>query len=213
MIIYTFNKAVRDDVTASLRLHQDDPRMAGGFKVKVARDEIPAALAVVVGIWPSEPDGTYKIALSDVGGALVWRAYAIAEIGAGRGRLAAVDEYAKRLGVVHLDKAFAYICDQMRGRRIRPCRDVDHDCWAEATRWVTCDGHTVEPRRRWARSAWRGRASAHEAFVAARLAVPGRSTWNPQAAMLFVTPRPEPQPASTMLTQAEDTALARLAVF
>ena len=88
MIIYTFKEAVRDDVTASLRLHQDDPRMAGGFKVKVARDEIPAALAVVGGIWPSEPDGTYKIALSDVGGALVWRAHAIAEIGAGRGRLA-----------------------------------------------------------------------------------------------------------------------------
>jgi hypothetical protein len=31
--------------------------------------------------------------------------------------------------------------------------------------------------------------------------------------MLFVTPRPEPQPASTTLTQEEDTALARLAVF
>lgn len=153
MIIYPLTKAVRDDVTASLRLHQDDPRVAGGFKVK--RDEIPAALAVVVGIWPSEPDGTYKIALSDVSGALVWRAYAIAEIGAGRGRLAAVDEYAKRLGVVHLDEAFAYICDQMRGRRIRPCRGADHDCWADATRWVTCDGHTVEPRRRWARSAAR----------------------------------------------------------
>jgi hypothetical protein len=213
MIIYTLTKAVRDDVVAALRLHQDDPRMAGGFTVKVTRNEIPAALAGTIEVWPAEPNGTYKVALPDVAGALVWRAYAIAEIGAGRGGLAAVDEYAKRLGVVHLDEAFAYICDQMRGRGIRPCSDADHDSWTEATRWVTCDGHTDEPRKRWARSAWRGRAHAHETYAAAGLVVPGRNTWHPLATLLFVTPRPEPVFVSTALTPEEDAALARLPVF
>lgn len=152
MIIYNLTKEVRDDVIAALRLHQDDPRLAGGFTVKVTRNEIPAALADTIEVWPPALDGTYKIALSDVAGALVWRAYAIAEIAAGRGRLAAVDDYVKRLGIVHPAEAFAYICDQMRGRGIRPCRDADHDCWTEATRWLKCDGHTDEPRKRWTRA-------------------------------------------------------------
>ncbi|SDG59782.1 hypothetical protein SAMN05216338_1001857 [Bradyrhizobium sp. Rc2d] len=213
MIIYTITKAVRDNVTAVLRLHHDDPRMAGGFKVKVRRDELPGSLAAVVDAWPAEQDGTYKIALSEVAGALVWRAYAIAEIAAGRGKLAAVDEYGKRLGVAHFDTAFAYVCDQMRGHGIRPCSDADRDCWSEATHWVTRDGYTVEPRGRWARSTWARRAIAHEAFAAAGLARPGRNTWHPEATMLFVAPRPERQPASTTLTEEEDAALASLAVF
>lgn len=211
MIVFSVNKAMRDCIVAALRIHHDDHRMLGGLTAKIKREEIPAALAGLFDIWPADQDGAYRVALSDVGGTLVWRAYAIAEIAAGRGTLATLDKHSKRFGVVRFDPAFAYICDQMRGRGVRPCSDADRDCWADTTSWVVNDGFAGEPRKRWARSTWARRANTHEAYAVAGLAKRGCSTWYPEATLLFVTPRPEPALVHAVLSPEDDAAMANLA--
>ena len=72
---------------------------------------------------------------------------------------------------------------------------------------VVADGDIAEPRKRWASSAWRGRAVAHQALAAAGLAFAGRSTWKPQATLLFSTPKP----MAPALSVADEEALASFA--
>jgi hypothetical protein len=212
MNICSISKSTLECVIAALRVHQDDPRMVGGLPAKVKREEMPASLAHLCEVWPADADGTYRIALSDVSVALVWRAYAIAEIVAGRGRLATLDEHSKALGIPNFDPAFDYVCDQMRGRGVRPCSDAYRDSWTDVTDWVVNDGCADEPRERWARSAWARRANAHEAYVAAGLAKRGRTIWCPEATLLFVTPRSEAALAHPALAVEDEAALANLAV-
>ena len=69
------------------------------------------------------------------------------------------------------------------------------------------DGVMDESRKRWARSAWRQRAKAHEAFAAAGLAIRGRSTWNPKATCLFE--EPDPIVPAPKLAPIDDDALTR----
>ena len=121
MNICSMNKSTLERVIAALRVHHDDPRMGGGLAAKIKREEMPASLAGLFGVWPADEDGIYRIPLTDNGLALVWRAYAIAEIAAGRGRLASLDKHSECLGIVNFDPAFVYVCDQMRGRGVRPC--------------------------------------------------------------------------------------------
>ncbi|MBP1294130.1 MULTISPECIES: hypothetical protein [Bradyrhizobium] len=212
MNICSMNKATLERVIAALRVHHNDPRMGGGLAAKIKREEMPASLAGLFEVWPADEDGTYRLAVTDNGLALVWRAYAIAEIAAGRGRLASLDKHSECLGIVNFDPAFDYVCDQMRGRGVRPCSDACRQSWTDVTDWVVNDGVADEPRKRWAQSAWARRASAHRAYVAAGLARRGCDIWHPEATLLFVTPRPRATPVHETLSNEDEAALANLSV-
>ncbi|MGJ4932251.1 hypothetical protein ACQR1I_35475 [Bradyrhizobium sp. HKCCYLS2038] len=209
MITFSMDKSVRDSIVAALRFHHDDPRLFGRLTGAIRREEMPSWLAILCEVSPAERDGTYRFAITDAGGALVWRAYAIAEITAGRGRLATLRAHSTSLGIKSFEPAFDYICRQMQGRGVRPCRDGRHNCWSDVTDWVVNDGAAEEPRKRWARSTWGRRARAHEAYIAAGLANGGTNVWRPEATLLFVTPRAEPTPKT--LSPADDAFLASLA--
>jgi hypothetical protein len=205
MIIYTVTKAVRDAIVAALIAHAEDPRMGGALR-RVSRQDSPAVLAGIISAWPAEADGRFRIALPDVPGTLVWRAYVIAEITAGRGRLSVVDEYAAKFGIDHPKPAFEYVCSKMRGRGVRPCASAKHDSWATTTLWIMQLSH---PRKLMTPTSWRARAVAHEKYAEAGLTLPVGNIWYPKATILFVTPKPvKPQPT---LTPADDAAIAELA--
>lgn len=213
MNICSMNKSTLERVIAALRVRHDDPRMGGGLVGKIKRDEMPAALASLFDVWPADEDGTFRLALTDNGLALVWRAYAIEEIAAGRGRLTTLDEHSERLRITHFDPAFDYVCDQMRGRGVRPCSEAYRYSWTNVTDWVVKDGSADEPRKRWAKSSWARRAKAHRAYVAAGLARPGCDIWHPEATLLFVTPRPEATLVHETLSKEDEAALANFSLL
>jgi hypothetical protein len=209
MIIYTLSAETKAAIIVALVNHGADPRMSGALD-RVPREETPLALSGIITAWPTDANGMFRISLSDVAGALVWRAYVIAEIAAGRGRMFDIVSYADRVGV-ETSPAYDYVKAQMKGRGVRPVgeNDAGRRFWSDSVLWVFADGDVAEPRKRWASSAWRGRAVAHETLAAAGLAVAGRSTWRPQATLLFATPKlVKPAPA---LAPADEAALAELA--
>lgn len=209
MIIFNLTSQAKTRIATAIRTIDGDEPLLSGAIGRRAKTDAPIILAGVIDVWPADSDGIHRVALSDAAGAVVWRAFAVTEITAGRGRLKAVDEYTALFGIRHPEPAYEYVCAQMKGRGIRPCSDVDHDDWAEATRWVVADGGTRDPRRSWAKSAWRGRAVAHEAYAQAGLTLPMLGTWDPRPSILFVTPSLEPVRPSMSLE--DDAALADLA--
>lgn len=208
MITYKVTAETKSALVAALAARGDDPRMSGALG-RVAREEATPFLAGFISVWPAEANGSHRIALSDVAATLVWRAYAIAEIAAGRGRLADLADYQVSLGVDETQPAFDYVCHQMKGSGIRPCATADHDGWTAATEWVVRDGDLPDPRTRWVRDAFYSRYATYRRYAALGLAMPGQDSQRPKATLLFVTPKPtKPQPT---LTSAEDAAIAELA--
>ncbi|HEX7883583.1 MAG TPA: hypothetical protein VF499_12695 [Afipia sp.] len=207
MIVYTVTEAVRDAIVAALNAHAEHPSLFGALG-RITREDNPKVLAGFISIWAADADGKYRIARSDVGGALIWRAHAIAEIAAGRGRLADLADYKAVLGIDETQPAFDYVCHQMKRRCIRPCATADHDSWTAATEWVVRDGDVPDPRTRWVRDALYSRQAAYRSYAAAGLAMPGQDSQRPGATLLFVTPKPTHKlPPKPRLTAAEDDAI------
>jgi hypothetical protein len=208
MILFTTNAETKDSMVAALAAHGTD-RLAVAGLGRVRREDSALATGAVIAAWPADDDGSYRIALNDPAAMIAWRAFILAEIAAGRGeRTKHRAGYCAALGI-QTEPAYEYACAAAKGYGVRPCADADHDSWSNATEWVVASGGAADPRKRWARSSWRGRANAHEALAAAGLALPVRNTWSPIATCLFSQPkRVVPTP---VLTLAEDDAIASLA--
>ena len=208
MILFTMNAATTEATMAALAAHGAD-RLAVVGLGRITRDDSAPATGGLMKVWTPDDDGLYRVALNDNAGLIAWRSFIIAEIAAGRGlRDKHLAGYRAALRV-ETEPAYHYVCAAAKGYGVRPCADADHDSWSNATEWVVESGDMTDPRKRWARSSWRGRANAHEALAAAGLALPGRSTWSPVATCLFSQPKPH-LPAPT-LSSAEDAAIASLA--
>jgi hypothetical protein len=99
-----------------------------------------------------------------------------------------------------------YVVDVLKGTGMRPLVGLH---WSDSMMWIACDGNVAEPRKRWARSAWRGRAKAHETLAEIGLAVAGQPTWKPLATALFDAPISVAPPP--ILAPVDEAAIARLA--
>jgi hypothetical protein len=210
MIVYTVNAETKAEIIGALSAHGTDPRMSGALG-RVKREDSPLAIAGIVEAWPADADGRYRISLSYTAGTLVWRAYAIAYIarGGNHGRLGSIRWFEDVLGVA-TEPAYEYVCHQVKGRGVRPCANASRMSWSSATKWVVEDGDIPEPRRRWARSTWRGRAVAHDTYREIGLALtPNRGAWSPCATLLFHTPKSTP--VQPMLSPADEAALMKFA--
>jgi hypothetical protein len=176
-------------------VHGTDARLSGALG-RVLREDSPLAVGGIICAWPAESDGRFRIALSDVAGNIVWRAFAIAEIATGRGRLSAVDEYAARFA-----------------SGVSPCVDANRDSWTRATEWILRDGipdackRWPDPHKR--RAHCHQLAKAHERYAAAGLAMPDQDLWRPRATLLFLTPKPVE--TQQTLAPADEEALTWLA--
>lgn len=208
MINYVMNSKTKAAVVAALAEHGTDRLTMLGLG-RIRREDCALATATVLSAWPADADGMYRVALSDTAALIVWRAYILAEIAAGRGRRADLDGYCARLGV-RTEPAYEYVVAAVRGCgiRIRPCADADHDSWSAGVEWVVENGGLPDPRKTWASSAWSQRARAHRALAEVGLALPGRRTWDPASTCLF--DQPERAIATPTLTPAESDALADL---
>jgi hypothetical protein len=208
MISFRTGASTRDALATALRSYQDDPRLRAGLK-GLTRDEAPVILSHVVAVWPAEADGSFRLAFSDNGGEVVWRAFCLAEIAAGRGLRQNSGSYEKSLGVT-LEPAFEAVCALTHGLSIRPCLDKHHKHWSQGTAWIYADRDMPDPKRKkFASTAWRQRARAHEIYAGMGLAVAGRGIWNPQATILFDRPtRTKPPPVFDLSDEAAISALA-----
>lgn len=205
MIVYTVNAETKGAMAAALAAHGTDRLTLAGLG-RVARDDSALATGAIVVVWPADADGLCRIALNDTAGMIVWRVYMLAEIAAGRGKRRNIGRYCDALGV-EVRTAHTYVVAAVKGTGMRP---VAGDTWADNTMWVACDGDGVaDPRKRWARSAWRGRANAHETLAQVGLAVRGQPTWKPLATCLF--DEPVPMAPALALAPADDEALFEIA--
>lgn len=204
MIIFFVNREFKAALVAGLKTHGTDRLVLAGLG-HMSRENSAAAIAAVIAAWPAEPDGRYRIALSDVAGYIVWRSFVCSEIALGRGKRDDVATYRAALGI-QTTAAYDFVAAVVKGSRMRPCSGRT---WSDNTRWVVCSSNTEEPRPRWARSAWAGRARAHKVLADAGLALPRRPTWKPVATALFEEPNRIEAPP--VLSAEDDAALAALA--
>jgi hypothetical protein len=182
--------ALAPEILVTIRKHDDNPRV----------------IALIIEPWPADEDDMFTIGLLFAHLTILWRAYALYEIAAGRGLRKDADKYAAQLGI-KLVPAFDYVAKRLKGTRTRGVNG-SRTAWTNGFEWVRYDGDVRKPGPKFARSAWRARAVAHTACIAAGLALPGRNTWNPQATMLFATP--EAQIAPPTLAKVDADALATL---
>ncbi|WP_340672385.1 hypothetical protein [Bradyrhizobium ottawaense] len=204
MIIFSVNREFKAALVAGLTAHGTDPLVLSGLG-RMSRENSAAAIAAVIAAWPAEPDGRYRIALSDVAGYIVWRSFVCSEIALGRGKRDDVATYRAALGI-QTKAAYDYVAAVVKGSRMRPCSGRT---WSDNTRWVVFSSKIEEPRARWSRSAWAARARAHKVLADAGLALPRQPMWKPVATALFE----EPQlfEACAVLSPEDDAALATLA--
>jgi hypothetical protein len=180
--------ALAPEILVTIRKHDDNPRV----------------IALIIESWPPDEDGKFTIGLLFTHLTILWRAWALYEIAAGRGLHKNSEEYAAKLGI-KIIPAFDYVARRLKGTGSRSTNG-DRTAWTNGFKWVRYDGNVEKPWKKFASSAWRGRANAHTACVASGLALPGRDIWNPQATMLFATP--EEQVATTTLAKVDADALA-----
>jgi hypothetical protein len=204
MIIYTMTAQTKAAMVAALEAHGAD-RLALAGLGRVSKDDCALATAAIVSVWPADADGMYRVALKATAGLIAWRTYMLAEIAAGCGKRRNIGRYCDALGV-EVYTAYDYVVAALKGTGMRPLAGIS---WSDNMMWLACDGEVAEPRKRWARSAWRGRAKAHETLAEVGLAVRGQPTWNPLATCLFDAPLSvTPAPA---LAPVDDAAIAELA--
>lgn len=209
MMTITITAATQALLLAALDAHATDDAI--GLKTR-RRDEDPRIVAPVVAAWPADADGLFRIALSLRDLTIVWRAYSLNEIAAGRGLCNDADEYGAKLGLTENDltPAYGYVADRLRGHGVRAV-DGDRRNWTKLALWVRLDGNTRKPKDKYASTEWRSRARMHEACAAVGLAMPGRNTWDPRATTLFLTPREKLQAALALaLSAVEDEAIEGL---
>jgi hypothetical protein len=139
------------------------------------RDDDPRTIAPTVAAWPADADGLFRIALPHRDLTILWRAWALAAIAAGRGARAAADEYAAKLNLTigpDLTDAYDYVATRLAGRGVHGTNG-SRTGWTQSAMWVLRDGETRKPYRRYEARGWRSRARAHEACAATGLALPG----------------------------------------
>ncbi|TWI70544.1 hypothetical protein IQ16_03717 [Bradyrhizobium huanghuaihaiense] len=204
MIIFSVSREFKAALVAGLTAHGTDRLVLAGLG-RVSRENSAAAIAAVIAAWPAEPDGRYRIALSDVAGYIVWRSFVCSEIALGRGKRDDVATYRAALGI-ETKAAYDYVAAVVKGSRMRPCSGRT---WSDNTRWVVFSSKIEEPRARWSRSAWVARARAHKVLADAGLALPRQPTWKPIATALFDEPKRVEAPP--VLSAEDDAALAALA--
>jgi hypothetical protein len=197
----------RQTLLAALDAHAMDHSI--GVKIR-RRDEDRRTIAATVAAWPADADGLFRIALPHRDLTILWRAWALAEIAAGRGARAAADEYAAKLNLTiapDLTDAYDYVAARLAGSGVHGTNG-SRTGWTQSAMWVLGDGETRKPYRRYEASGWRSRARAHDACAATGLALPGRNTWHPKATMLFLTPVEKLSPAQAVaLTKEESDAI------
>ena len=203
MQIVKITAETKTAVMAALRVYALAPEICVTIR---KHDDNVRVIVLIIESWPADADGMFTIGLSFAHLTVLWRAYALSEIAAGRGLRKNADEYAARLGI-DLVPAFDYVARRLKGTGFRGTNG-DRTAWTKGFEWVRYDGDVRKPGRKFASSAWRARAIAHTACIAAGLALPGRDTWNPQATMLFATP--EEQIAPPPLAKVDADALAGL---
>jgi len=106
-------------LVAALNVHALDPRIC----VTVRRHaESPAFISGIIDAWPADEDGLFRPALSFDHLTVLWRAYALAEIAAGRGWRKFGEDYASELGLTGGDfvPAFDYAAKRLKGAGVRP---------------------------------------------------------------------------------------------
>jgi hypothetical protein len=197
MQILTMNAETKASVLAALNVYATSP----GILVTIRKhDEQPATIAMMLEHWPADADGLFRIGLIFPHVTIVWRAWALAEIAAGRGLLRDFESYRDKLGIESMSTAYEYAAKLLKGSG---CNGVngDRNDWSKAAYWVLYDAE--KPKPKWAPSVWRTRAKTHEAFAAVNLAMPGRPTWYPQATMLCMTPKEVVPPPTLAPADAE----------
>ena len=185
--------ALATEILVTIRKHDDNPRV----------------IALIIESWPPDEDGKFTIGLLFTHLTILWRVWALYEIAAGRGLHKNSEEYAATLGI-EIVPAFDYVARRLKGTGSRGTNG-DRTAWTKAVAWLRYDGNVEKPRKKFARSSWHFRAKAHTACVASGLALPGRDIWNPQATMLFATPKEQTPPPT--LAKVDADALASLGEF
>ncbi len=204
MIVFTMDAVTKAAVVAALEVHGADNLTLVGLG-RVRAEDSALAAGAVMSVWPADDDGKFRVALTDTAGLIAWRAYMAAEIAAGRGKRMHLDRYGDALGV-NFFTDHQYVVAAVKGTGLRP---LSGSSWSDGTLWVARDGDVVDPGRRWAKSAWRSRAIAHEKLANVGLALAGQPTWKPVATCLFDAPvAVAPTP---ILSPVEDAAIAELA--
>jgi hypothetical protein len=204
VIIFKVTAETKTAISTALRGHAGDASITLGVGKRDIRENAPVVVAHIIDVWPGESDETYRVALNDNAGLIAYRALMRAEIVAGRGLKRDEEQYETTLGVEFCD-ARDYVKALGKGHGFRP---VSGEKWSVGAEWVSVDGNRPDPRQKWARSAWRIRARAHEHSVDAGLAVAGRNTWRPRATMLWLEPVKFVAPE--VLTKADLAALEAL---
>jgi hypothetical protein len=191
MQILTMTAETKASVLSALHAFACSPQMLVTLR---KHDEQPATIAMLLEPWPADDDGLFRVGLIFPHVTIVWRAWAMAEIAAGRGLLRDWESYRDKLGIESVTTAYEYAAKLLKGTG---CNGVngDRNGWSKAAYWVLYDAN--KPKAKWASSVWRIRAKTHEAFAGVNLAVPGRNVWHPQATILCKTPK-EVEPAPTL---------------
>ena len=193
MQILTMTAETKASVLSALHAFACSPQMHVTLR---KHDEQQATIALMLDPWPADDDGLFRVGLIFPHVLIVWRAWALAEIAAGRGLMRDYESYRDRLGLGPIRPAYEYAAKLLKGTGSRAVL-VNKNGWSLAADWVILNGNVKKPKPKWASSVWRTRAHTHEAFQAVNLAVPGRGTWNPQATLLCLTPK-EMIPATTL---------------
>lgn len=203
MIIFSVSREFKAALVAGLTAHGTDRLVLAGLG-RVSRENSAAAIAAVIAAWPAEPDGRYRIALSDVAGYIVWRSFVCSEIALGRGKRDDVATYRAAPGI-ETKAAYDYVAAVVKAAACGR---------APAERGLTIrGGWSLAPKSkslaRVGRSAWVARARAHKVLADAGLALPRQPTWKPIATALFDEPKRVEAPP--VLSAEDDAALAALA--
>ena len=202
MQIITITSETKTAILAALRRYALAPEICVTIR---KHDDNARVIALIIESWPPNEDGTFTIGLSFQHLTVLWRAYALYEIAAGRGLRKNAADYAAKLGI-EIVPAYDYVAKRLKGSGLHGVNG-SRTQWTKSFEWVRWDGDVKKPKK-FASSAWRARAIAHDACIAAGLAIPGRGKWRPQATMLFATPKEElPAP---ILAKVDADALATL---
>ncbi|OYU91972.1 MAG: hypothetical protein CFE29_03755 [Bradyrhizobiaceae bacterium PARB1] len=208
MRIFKTTVQVRDYIAEALRDRADHDMLTAGLG-RVESSDRPGLLPYAIDSWDPDANGICEIKMRDQAGLIAWRAFVLAELAAGRGRLSDLPAIEKKLGIEETEPAFDFVKAVVKGSGARP---TDGYSWSAGVEWVVEGGAMPDPRKRWARSAWRARAAAHELCAENRLTLPMTNKWQPRPTALFRQPKVHvPPPPRVELTIEDEAMLAELA--
>jgi hypothetical protein len=119
--------ALAPEILVTIRKHDDNPRV----------------IALIIESWPPDEDGKFTIGLLFTHLTILWRAWALYEIAAGRGLHKNSEEYAAKLGI-KIIPAFDYVARRLKGTGSRSTNG-DRTAWTNGFKWVRYDGNVEKP--------------------------------------------------------------------